>query len=373
MVYPDTRLVTVSRIFDGMPDFVRDTTPVTEKIASEFDDEVFADTSCRKYPLNDKPGTWLAAAMFQVQKQAGELDMDNAKEAWVWHRIKQAADAYGVDTDDIVNQVEAALAEKHAENYGVVYALEVKDDHGNVYGRSYPISDARGVKMASEYFAKHERQYPVKLRLGIAQKIAEQAGRFNVNLANTPEGMRVLKYNADSIIHRPMMVHELEKRASRIENSDKEFSHLIRTTARMIASAPISELQANREKLASIMDRIDVRLGISGMYGMDYKSPEDAAFGLGFKEAAELKASHVELAGYAFSAEKLASLDPHIAFEPVLGKEAVDKMRSPVPDSPDVYGYRRKQLSIAKVANELSELPPPMQKVLVEHLQRVYP
>ena len=358
LCYPETRLVTVGRIFGGLPAFVRDTTAVDEKIASELRDDQFADDSRREFPIQDKGSTWLSAAVFQVQKQAGELPMDNAKSAWVWYRLKAAADAFGIDTDDIVNRVEAKMADKHASEYGVVYALEVKDEHGNVYGRAYPIADGRGVKLAAEYFAKHERKYPVGVRTSIARKVAEQADRFDVDLALVPGGARISAYNLDSVIHRGRVVQELEKRAARAD--EPGLKALLSKTAQLVRSTDINQLQANREKLASLIDRVDGVLGIRGMYGLEYEAPENAVLGMSFKQAAEMKNTAVKVAGMVFDSAALARLQPDLAFEPVLGPARTTALMN---DG---------QLAAQKIASELPALPANLQARLVQHLQRVF-
>jgi light-independent protochlorophyllide reductase N subunit len=104
MQYPETRMVTVHRIFGGCPPFVREHTVLTDKVASTLDVDAFADSVRREYPLTSKAETWLSAALFQVQKQASELMMDNGRAAWIWHRIKTAADAFGV-TEERFNAI----------------------------------------------------------------------------------------------------------------------------------------------------------------------------------------------------------------------------------------------------------------------------
>lgn len=358
LCYPETRLVAVNRIFGSLPAFVNDSPAIDEKIAGDLRDDQFADESRREFPIHDKASTWLSAAVFQTQKQAGELSMDEPKAAWVWYRMKQAAEAFDVDTDTIVNTVEAALSDKHAQDYGVVYALEIKDSQGNVYGRSYPIADAKGVKLAADYFAKHERKYPVAIRTGIARKIAEQAERFDVDLSKEAAGGRIAAYNLDSVIHRGRVVAELEKRAARAD--DKDMRTLLEKTANLVRVSDINELQAHKDKLASLIDRVDGVLGIRGMYGMEYEAPERAAFGMSFKQAAELKFGAVKVAGLMFDGQALAQLQPELAFEPVLGPERTSKL------------MHDGKLHAQKIAEELPELPAPVQQRLVAHLRHVF-
>jgi hypothetical protein len=170
-----------------VPSYVYDYTPPEKEAASILPDTHFADSTDRMFLIDSKPATWLSAVYFH--KNAEKLNHSKPLVDWVGKRIKEAAAVFGIteDVDRIIQALETEAQEEkvasanpdNPDNYGWV----VKADDGTVVTKRYPMFDARGVKLAADYFTAYRSNYPYEMRRKIANAILKKAGQFNVSVS----------------------------------------------------------------------------------------------------------------------------------------------------------------------------------------------
>lgn len=344
-----------------IPDYVAQYTPLTKKAASKIPSQLFADPDRHTYPMDSKEATWLSAGLFLMQKRGGELTQYKpVQQDHMWTKFESAASVYGIADDlnllknavDAADNVKTAAAEDLDENYGWL----IKDASGATVSRRYPMFDASGVKRAANYFMEHRGDYPQAIRTEICSSILRKAASYDIDIDTLNQA---IVREAGMAVPQPLAImHALLDRGQMCK--DAEASALLINLNEIIAIATPAELNAATEKLAGIMEDFDIIAGLNTKYDKMVQFPADVVHGMSIKQAEDLVADAITIAGVMCSKKALAALDPDRAYADVLGTAFTDGVKS---DG---------ELDATKLACALSALDTPEQHALMDHLRYTY-
>ena len=329
-----------------IPDYVLDAEFPTKEAAEGLSFREFADDGRRMFPIDSPASTWLSAAFFAKNGEAGYVPVLRSA---IENRIKQAADAYGIrkDVDTIMSAVRTDAAEKTAadadSNYGWVGNGE----------RRYPMFDAEGVKKADAYFAENRFHYPPGMRRTLAANIMAKAAEYKVPVSET-----VRKEAGHGLPRRDTLMAELLHRADLAK--DAECSAAVANVNEILACATPEELAENLDKIAEVIEGFDRAEGFDRQYGKRLLSPADIVYDIDPKTAEAMVADSVELDRHVFSLSKLAELEPSV-FEAALGEDFAGRIKT-----------AEGRVDKAKLGDELFSLPRPDRAALEDHLWALF-
>ena len=146
-----------------IPDYVMNYTLPTKEAASEIEDDLFADSTRRLFPIDNAANTWLSGAYYAKVAMDGELPYKNAEAEYVQARLLKAAEVYDVAEEftKISSAISTIPEEKQASDIDDNYGWVIKSaETGEVMERKYPMFDARGIEKAAEYFDTYRSRYP---------------------------------------------------------------------------------------------------------------------------------------------------------------------------------------------------------------------
>lgn len=322
-----------------VPEYVMNHEVMDKNAAADLDDTLFADAGKRMFPLDSKANTWLSAAYFNENRD----NIDAEVRPIIENNIKTAAVVWGI-TDE-VNDV---LSTRHVEvspeddvhNYGFI------DSNGHTY---FPLFDEEGVKRASEFFDKFKDSLPTEVRSSLAKTIVKKAGDYNIEIhtsviRNAGIGLPVKIDIADHLLDRAYLT------------KDAECATVIASMIKTVAACQPEELVENLDKLAHVIEQLDIVNGMDKEYGKSIVHPFDFVYSMVPYEAISFIKDAMPLHQYTFSVEKLAKVDPDV-FKAALGEEIFKSISNP--DG---------SLNADKMAEVLPTLPRSDKITLEEHI-----
>ena len=241
----------------------------------------------------------------------------------------------------------------HDESYRRIRAAhteEVKTASDADYGwvrpgeRKYPMFDAHGVKLAAAYFEDNKFKYPFPMRSEIAKNILRKAAEFGVDV---PDGVR--KTAGHGVARPDNVINELTIRAELC--SDPDTGLALAKMAEHVAEKGAEALDGSTDKIAELVEDVDVIENWRGRYGKDMSAPEDFLFDMDVKQAEAIVNDVVEVGGDALSLSKLAEL-PDEVFDDVLGEGFADSVKEAGAIDPKKLG----EALAAKSVEDLNEL-----------------
>lgn len=283
---------------DNAPAYVKQAGfPETE--AKSASRRFFADSMRDELPCNSPAETWLSARHFSKHAedaQYGEVRDD------VEYNIRKAAEVFGI-SDDVGKALVHTVAVKTASDsdYGWVVNGE----------RKYPMFDATGVKLAEEYFEANKAKYPFSVRKEIAGNILAKAEEFGVAAGES------IRKSAGHGVGRPdNVINELVIRAELCQDPDTALA--LSKMAERVAEQGAEALAGSSDKIAELVEDVDVIENWRRRYGKDMSAPEDFLFDIDMKQAAALVEDAVDVGGDVLSLSKLAELSDE-TFDNVFG------------------------------------------------------
>lgn len=341
----------------SIPDYVGNYTPLDKVAASELPEQVFADPDTRRYPIDTKAATWLAGAIFEMQKQAGELDYPKHTESWVEGNITKNAELFEISEDlESVRGLIGGELSKVASDEDSNYAWLIKDANEQVVKRRYPIHDETGVRKAAEYFMENRGEYPHAVRREICSKVLRKAAALGIDESELPGEM--VREAGDALPRTSVIMRELIHRANL--SKDAEAGAALLNLNNVLSVADPNEVLESIDKIAEIVEDFDAVEGLRGSYGKRVTFPADFLYSVNTKEASAVVDGTISLGDHAFQKAALAELEPATAFAPVLGADFVSAIKE------------GESVDATKLAKKLSELGPADQYALVDHLRNVY-
>lgn len=292
---------------DGAPAYVKsakfpENGPSMSKMA------FFADRINGELPCNSREETWASARYFS--KHAEEPHYRQYRDD-IEYSLQKAASVFGI-SDDVAAVLTHTAEVKTASD----------DDYGWVRDgvRKYPMFDAHGVKLACSYFEENKFKYPFTMRSEIARNILRKAAEFDV--IDVPEGIR--KSAGYGIARPDNVINELTIRAELCGDHDTAIA--LAKMAEHIAENGAEALAGTLDKIAELVEDVDVVENWRSRYGKDMTSPEDFLFDMDVKRAEAALNDVVEIGGDALSLSKLAEL-PDETFDDVLGEGFADSVK----------------------------------------------
>lgn len=331
-----------------IPAYVMEASLLEKSAAADLPDRNFADTVGRMFPLDSRADVWLSAAYFAKAAEAYKPVMRAHVEA----NIMKAAEVFGIEGDcrTITDALRAPVAEKQAsdDSWGWVE----KSASGAVIDRLYPMFDAEGVKLASDFFTENRDKYPLLMRRTIAKNIQEKAASFGVEVSS-----EVRREAGSGMPRRDTLMSEIIDRSHLVK--DAELAVALLNLNELVATQSMDELAPQLEKIAEVIEAIDETEGLHRHYGKKVLAPADFIFDIDMKEAAAMSEDTVELHKYQFSIHKLAGLDPKV-YEDVLGEDFAGRIS------------RDGKVDGVKLADELNSMTSPDRQALERHLETVF-
>lgn len=331
-----------------LPEYVGQVELLEKEAADQLEDNLFADSARRQFPLDSPGNIWLSAAYFARGRD--QLRPNTA--AFVEGRIKTAAKIHGIAEDVEPFFTEVKTAELLPEDDDNNYALVTKDASGAVLDRRYPMFDERGVKLATDYFKLNRGRYPLGIRRRIAVGICKKAAALSIDVPDF-----VSREAGQGLPVRSVLMDELLMRAKLTK--DAESAVLLANVNELVASAKPGELLPVLDKIAEVVDSVDRLNGFTRLYGSKLLSPADFIFVLNEKEAEGFVDDSLLLSKHTFSLKKLATLNPEVFA--VLGDDLVEAL----------LGEDAK-LDATKLAVLLPTLPQPEKVLLEQHLANTF-
>ena len=317
-IVSDTSNATLYRILKrGAPEYVMRSTKITKEAANALPDSLFADGFNRRYPVDSKADTWLAAAYLSMTP---ESECGGAERAAVKEAVDKAASLYGIldDVKEIVSKIEKPAEKKAAAPDDSCYGWPSE--------RKYPMFDMEGAEKASEYFAENAYKYPPAVRHEIAGNIFRKCAEFGV------EPARTVRVEARIGLGMPdKIASAILDRAYACGGTDDED----RLAAKLCdIGMSILSFRGNQDEFAKIamdiasdLEELDMTKGFHRQYGTRFEPPSEVFFGISPKEAEHTVSDTVFMKGMPFSAEKLAEL-PEDVFTDALGDAFGKAVRS---------------------------------------------
>lgn len=293
----------------------------------------FADAVRQELPCNSREETWASARYFA--KHAGDECYASIR-ADVEYNLQKAAEVFGIadDVAKVLTHTEEVKTASDAD-YGWVRDGE----------RKYPMFDAHGVKLASEYFEDNKFKYPFPMRSEIAKNILRKAAEFGVEV---PDGIR--KTAGHGIARPDNVINELMIRVDLCSDVDTGLE--LAKMAEHIAENGNAALDGTTEaKIAELVEDVDVIENWRGRYGKDMSAPEDFLFDMDVKQAEAIVNDVIGIGGDALSLSKLAEL-PDEVFDDVLGEGFADSVKEAGAIDPKKLG----EALAAKSQEDLNEL-----------------
>lgn len=292
----------------------------------------YADAVRQELPCNSREETWTSARYFSKH---AEDDGYRRIRADVEYNLQKAAELFGISED-------VARVLTHTE--------EVKTASDSDYGwvrpgeRKYPMFDAYGVKLAAAYFEDNKFKYPFPMRSEIAKNILRKAAEFGVGV---PDGVR--KTAGHGVARPDNVINELTIRAELCHDPDTGLA--LAKMAEHVAENGAEALAGATDKIAELVEDVDVIEDWRGRYGKDMSAPEDFLFDMDVKQAEAIVNDVIEIGGDALSLSKLAEL-PDEVFDDVLGEGFADSVKEAGAIDPRKLG----EALAAKSAEDLNEL-----------------
>lgn len=292
----------------------------------------YADAVRQELPCNSREETWTSARYFS--KHAEDEGYRRIR-ADVEYNLQKAAELFGISED-------VARVLTHTE--------EVKTASDSDYGwvrpgeRKYPMFDAYGVKLAAAYFEDNKFKYPFPMRSEIAKNILRKAAEFGVGV---PDGVR--KTAGHGVARPDNVINELAIRAELCHDPDTGLA--LAKMAEHVAENGAEALAGATDKIAELVEDVDVIENWRGRYGKDMSAPEDFLFDMDVKQAEAIVNDVIEIGGDALSLSKLAEL-PDEVFDDVLGEGFADSVKEAGAIDPRKLG----EALAAKSAEDLNEL-----------------
>lgn len=292
----------------------------------------YADAVRQELPCNSREETWMSARYFS--KHAEDEGYRRIR-ADVEYNLQKAAEMFGISED-------VARVLTHTE--------EVKTASDSDYGwvrpgeRKYPMFDAYGVKLAAAYFEDNKFKYPFPMRSEIAKNILRKAAEFGVGV---PDGVR--KTAGHGVARPDNVINELTIRAELCHDPDTGLA--LAKMAEHVAENGAEALAGATDKIAELVEDVDVIEDWRGRYGKDMSAPEDFLFDMDVKQAEAIVNDVVEIGGDALSLSKLAEL-PDEVFDDVLGEGFADSVKEAGAIDPRKLG----EALAAKSVEDLNEL-----------------
>lgn len=209
-----------------LPEYVGQVELLEKEAADQLEDNLFADSARRQFPLDSPGNIWLSAAYFARGRD--QLRPNTA--AFVEGRIKTAAKIHGIAEDVEPFFTEVKTAELLPEDDDNNYALVTKDASGAVLDRRYPMFDERGVKLATDYFKLNRGRYPLGIRRRIAVGICKKAAALSIDVPDF-----VSREAGQGLPVRSVLMDELLMRAKLTK--DAESAVLLANVNELVASA----------------------------------------------------------------------------------------------------------------------------------------
>lgn len=268
----------------------------------------FADQTNGELPCNSREEIWASAHYF---RKHAEEDHYRAFKADIEYNLQKAAETFGI-ADDIAKVLTHTEAVKQASD----------EDYGWVRDgvRKYPMFDAHGVKLAASYFEENKFKYGFPMRQEIARNILKKAEQYDV--LDLPDGIR--KSAGYGVARPDNVINELTVRAELCHDVDTALA--LAKMAEHVAEKGCAALTGTTDKIAELVEDVDVIENWRGRYGKDMTAPEDFLFDMDVKAAEALVNDTIELSGDVLSLSKLAEL-PDSTFDDVLGEGFAESVK----------------------------------------------
>ena len=322
-----------------VPKYVLDHSPMEKDAAAILDDALFADSGKLMFPIGTAADTWLSAAYFNENRGL----VDSVVRAQVESNIKMAASLWNIDKDvkDVLEFKKAeAVPEDDPSNYGYI------DKKGNRY---FPMFDDEGVKRAADYFDRFRGAMPSSIRKSVAVSIVKKATASNIAVQTS-----VFREAGIGIPNKIDLMDNLLDRA--YMTKDAGCSAVIANLVTAVAHCPPDELMDNLDKIAHVIETLDMANGLDAQYGRTLLAPADFIYALMPKQAAEFVKDALTLNQHTFSIRKLAETDPGI-FKMALGDDLFKAITTD-----------KGALDASKMAEVLPTLPKPDKMVLEDQI-----
>lgn len=255
------------------PDFVKSATAAEEQNFEKTASTLFADTSNRRYPLDNKSNAWLSRMYFEMEKEA----YDKAEASVIDKKIEEAVDFWKLDEMQRIPQKEK-----------VAYTIPLTVDGQPVH--TVVIQNKEQYAQAAEELAnsfnklayRNRREYARGLYLAPAEfkaDIPEETSEYIEKAAGF--GMCTRKKVGQVLISRAALL-----------GKHPEYSAKLVEVGRSLPETMNPKLL---DKVAEIVDNIDRDCDFVRFYGEAFRAPEEELFYVTEKTASLVKDEMVTL------------------------------------------------------------------------------
>jgi hypothetical protein len=290
----------------GLPEFVKNAAFESTDALTGLPDSSFADPRRRKFPCHTKAATWLANAYFQQSR--GAYPKDEA--TFVQGRITKYASHWKIQSlVNAFNTVHAKLASANSPDLqDKDYALVAVTEDGQKV-RRMPINNPVNIKHAGEFLYANREKYPYSWRKTAARNILKAASEWGHKAAendiSAQSELMFTRFNDDTadylerasgfgITHPRRAAEKIASRVMMLGSNHKDIQTKLAHIATTLKDMDIVKPE-QLQKLAEIVDRVDIQTGLNHHYTDGVDMPEDIFFSVLEKEAAMADLQHVVL------------------------------------------------------------------------------
>ncbi len=256
------------------PEFVKTASVDSYSDYAKIKKHGFADPEKRLFPIDTAARTYISNAFFQNNKKAVVKTLGKKYAEQLEHRIKKAAEVWGVSES----------LEKYNKDLALSYYVQpktIKIAEINENGVSldfYEVSDAEQFKQAAEHFCKNIDKHPFKWRRKISEEFVKKASHFSVD--EIPD--IIMKYAGMFYAELPYVSKELWRRSTKLGEEAKAAYQIIQNN--------LSELDCVEDifKIAEICDELEKKANLSYKVKEILGDPVDRLFDLPIEKVAQM-------------------------------------------------------------------------------------
>ena len=298
-----------------LPEFVKQASVVSSEDISSMDSSNFADVRNKKFPICSKADTWLSAAYFQ--KRAA----DNADDAAVGARLRDACSLWGVDWDSV-----SPMQYKQASEVEPAGVVRYEDEDGTCLHKTAYYSGGDLAKIASDLL-DNPGKYNYAIRKSVSRQLLAKRASFSPSSATISSLQKSAGYGTGTL---ESCLHAISVRTAALPKTNHDS---VREGLQAFQKEACEQSKGGYlspeflDKTASVLDHLDNTYGFSSRhYGKSMDYPERELFGLSLSEVDGYNKGLVKMAnGRTLLGGRLGYRDMADFLSAAFGKEAKTK------------------------------------------------